>query len=969
MSACSAGPATQAPTSGGYPLSIDNCGNRIVIAEPPQRVVTIKSTATEMLLALGLGDRIVASAFQDGPVPEKWKQQIPVISKSLPAQEPVLAYSPDFIFGGWESNFTPEGVGDRSSLAKLNISTYVAPAACLKPGYKPDPLTFDKVFAGISEIGQIFDAEAAAEQFVVQERQKLAAIVPSTQEHSTLWFSSGSETPYVGAGTGAPQMLMEAAGLVNVMADVQESWASASWEVIAERNPETIVLVDSSWGSTEKKKSVLEAHPVMSQLEAVKNKRYIVVPFAASEAGVRNVDCAEFFHDWYTPENAVLTVSGRHSMDQIEQLADRYFGPVPPRATKGRARLDDAELPASRAASFHDPNVTLPGVSISYRIPGPDVEPDSYLALNALARLLSLQSGQSSALADIDAQTGYFGAFDAVTPEVFNVVLTVGNGAGCDSAVEVFDDALAAFQDPAAVDRHLKPALGTLRRHYMLTGTDLLDRCRFIGKAELLFGNPDLISSLPQRVAALTATDLARAAQSLVAKKRAVVNILPTKGTGMVTASGDLQKTLGAISIPDGRDTRAQALGWGPTRGLASYAEVREPESTGLAESLSFTTSTRGGISVALCRENRTSLVELRLRFATDGVGWEDPWGVRRIVDGIRGRMEILRPALAGSLDMDVRADGEMIEFSGRAEPAGLPGWFGAVEDCISGDWPPLPPAPQSPAQSLGMLSDVIARKLLIDAAGWTGMPSHGTTERPNRQIFTKTAATLVVIGNIDADELEESLANLGLPEDREGMDRVLALPGRPNLRQEVQVDGSTTVLSSYFLETDTAGIPEAARYITAALYGGSPLSRLHRNPLLETVIARTGGIVGRRTIAGRPVSTTRIVAGSSAFAAAAKEMKREEKSFRVYPPAKAEIAQAIKYCENELRNVSDSPQTKADYFANLMSRGIPLDRYHYIGAELREVTPELVAATFDSLFSCERITVSVGNLANLEGA
>jgi len=297
LSACSAGSTTQAPASGGHPMSIDNCGTRLEIAAPPQRVVTIKSTATEMLLALGLGDRIVGSAFADGPVPEKWQQEIPVISKSLPAQEPVLAYSPDFIFGGWESNFSPEGVGDRSSLAKLNIATYVAPAACLKSGFKPDPLTFDNVFAGISEVGQIFDAEAAAGQLIAQEREKLAAIVPSTEEHSTLWFSSGSETPYVGAGTGAPQMLMEAAGLVNVMADVRESWASASWEVIAERNPDIIVLVDSSWGSTEKKKLVLESHPVMSQLEAVKNKRYIVVPFAASEAGVRNVDTVQSLVD------------------------------------------------------------------------------------------------------------------------------------------------------------------------------------------------------------------------------------------------------------------------------------------------------------------------------------------------------------------------------------------------------------------------------------------------------------------------------------------------------------------------------------------------------------------------------------------------------------------------------------------------------------------------------------------------
>lgn len=297
LSGCSAYPSSHTADTPTYPMVIDNCGTQVEITAPPQRVVTIKSSTTEMMLALGLGDKIVGSAFADGPVPVEWQRDIPVISKSLPAQEPTLAYSPDFIFGGWESNFTPDGVGDRAALQKLNISTYVAPAACLKPGYKPSPLTFENVFAGITEVGSIFDVEAAAEQLVIREREKLDAIVPSEGGHSTLWFSSGSDTPYIGAGTGAPQMLMEAAGLVNVMADVEESWASASWEVIAERDPDTIVLVDSSWGSTEKKISVLESHPVMSRLEAVKNKRYIVVPFASSEAGVRNVDTVQSLVD------------------------------------------------------------------------------------------------------------------------------------------------------------------------------------------------------------------------------------------------------------------------------------------------------------------------------------------------------------------------------------------------------------------------------------------------------------------------------------------------------------------------------------------------------------------------------------------------------------------------------------------------------------------------------------------------
>ena len=683
-------------------------------------------------------------------------------------------------------------------------------------------------------------------------------------------------------------------------------------------------------------------------------------------------ECAEFFHDWYTPENAVLTITGRHSKDEVKHLADRFFGPIPARPARINPPLDQSELTASRTATFSDPNVTRPGVSISYRIPGPDRDPTPYLSLNALAKLLSMQSLGATALVDIDAQTGYFGAFDAVTPEVFNVVLTVGEQSSCDAAIETFDRALMSFQDPAVVEQHLKPALGTLRRQYILTGTDLLDRCRFIGKSQLLFGNPNLISSLPQSVAALTATDVAGAARALVRKHRAIVQILPRNGTVIQTASGDLQKTLDAITIPDGRDSQAHALGWAPTQGLPSYSKMKEPESTGLTESLSFKTSIVRGIPVAHCRENRSPLVELRLRFTTQGIGWEDPWGVRRVVDGIRGSILSRYPKIAETLDLEITADGEIIEFAGRAETGGLRLWFSTVGECISRDWPPLTPSPQSPAQSLSMLSDIIARKLLIDAAGWVGTnpKSQAAPAGPptSHSIFSTAAASLVVIGNLDADVLEEALSAMRLPAGDGAKDQAMIRPQRSNLYHTVPIDGTTTVVSSYFIEPDATHISEAARYITAALYGGSSLSRLHRNPRLETVTARTGGIVSRRTLAGQPVSATRIVANNSTITSAAKEMKREEKSFKAYPPAQAEILQAIKYCENELRNVSDSPRTKADYFAGLMSRGVALNRYHHIGAELRQVTPALVSTTFAHLFSGERITVIVGDPTKLEG-
>ena len=80
-----------------YPLTLDNCGFAVTLPAAPQRVVTIKSTATELLLALGLGDRIVGVGFQDGPAPEPWTAAaaaLPVLADKLPSQEVVLEAEP-----------------------------------------------------------------------------------------------------------------------------------------------------------------------------------------------------------------------------------------------------------------------------------------------------------------------------------------------------------------------------------------------------------------------------------------------------------------------------------------------------------------------------------------------------------------------------------------------------------------------------------------------------------------------------------------------------------------------------------------------------------------------------------------------------------------------------------------------------------------------------------------------------------
>lgn len=287
-------PGAAAATS--YPLTVDNCGFSVTFDAAPTSVLTIKSSTTEMLLALGLADTIAATAFPDGPVAD-WLADAAAtnpavaapLSEKAPGPEAVTEVEPDLVYAGWESNLTAESAGDRGTLDTLGVASYVSPSACKEAAYQPDPLTFDDVFAEIAEVGTIFDVSDDAAALVESQRAELDAVTPDTRGLTALWYSSGSDIPYVGAGIGAPQMIMDAAGLSNIASGVHDTWGPFSWEEVIAADPDVIVLVDSAWGSTEKKIGVLEANPATANLTAVQNKSYVVVPFPATEAGVRNV--------------------------------------------------------------------------------------------------------------------------------------------------------------------------------------------------------------------------------------------------------------------------------------------------------------------------------------------------------------------------------------------------------------------------------------------------------------------------------------------------------------------------------------------------------------------------------------------------------------------------------------------------------------------------------------------------------
>lgn len=171
--------AVEADGGGSYPVTTENCGRQIVVADAPQRVVSMHPSITELLIQLGLGDKVVAQA-QDAlgePSAELAEQveAIPSISgDSPPSREVLLAEAPDLVLSGTEYEFNTEmGFAGYDDLEAADAQSYVATAGCKD---RRSVGTVEDTFTDLSFLAEVFGVEDRAEQVEKQARADLAEV-------------------------------------------------------------------------------------------------------------------------------------------------------------------------------------------------------------------------------------------------------------------------------------------------------------------------------------------------------------------------------------------------------------------------------------------------------------------------------------------------------------------------------------------------------------------------------------------------------------------------------------------------------------------------------------------------------------------------------------------------------------------------------------------------------------------------
>ncbi|GHE87578.1 lipoprotein [Streptomyces werraensis] len=289
----------------GFPVTIANCGVRTTYDKPPSRAVTIHQHPAELMLALGLKDRMVGTAFPDSAVlPELKKdyEAIPELAKKEPSFERVLDADPDFVYGGYGSAFAENEGRSRKAFADAGIDTHLNREYC---GEKR--VTMKDTYDEIRTIGKIFGVPGRADELVaaLQARvRKTVTAVKGMPQVSVFVYDSGDKSAFTAGGKSLGTELIRLAGGENVFADLDDVFGDVSWEQVVERKPEVIAIYDyAGAGSVEEKKEFLLSQPALAGVPAVRNKRFVVLPLTATLVGIRSAYAVEDLARGLHPES------------------------------------------------------------------------------------------------------------------------------------------------------------------------------------------------------------------------------------------------------------------------------------------------------------------------------------------------------------------------------------------------------------------------------------------------------------------------------------------------------------------------------------------------------------------------------------------------------------------------------------------------------------------------------------------
>ena len=276
--------------------SVQSCNRTVTFAAPPERAISNDVNLTEMMLVLGLTDRMVGYTGING-----WNKldaemregvaALPELSERYPSKEVLVGADADFFFAGWNYGMKVGGEVTPETLEPFGIQVYELTESCTHIMDK-GRASIEDMYIDLMNLGRIFDVEDRAAALVDGYRADLAAFTDDleTGEPPRVFvYDSGEDAPFTAGLYAMPTAMIEAAGGTNVMEGFEKSWGTVTWEAVVEQNPEVIVIINYGEVTAEQKRDFMMSNPAFAEIDAVRNDRFVTLEYVEATPGPRNI--------------------------------------------------------------------------------------------------------------------------------------------------------------------------------------------------------------------------------------------------------------------------------------------------------------------------------------------------------------------------------------------------------------------------------------------------------------------------------------------------------------------------------------------------------------------------------------------------------------------------------------------------------------------------------------------------------
>lgn len=291
----------------GYPVTILNYDgyietNKGAIIEQtydkaPERIVSISQAVTELLITLGLEDKIVGTAHRHSPVYEPYAEKynkIPfmVEGNSYPSKEVMISYEPDIIIG-WGSLFDKDSMGSVTEWHEKGIHTYIMNNTVPDLGNRQVSWILDD----IEKLGKIFNIEKKADSVIKDIKERLEKIEKETKKIKeedkprVLTVQYMYENEFMGrASTDLTTDIINLAGGI----PLDDVGGKQSLEIFIDKNPDIILVINLLNSPASGTIEAMKNHDSLKNLDAVKNDRFLIIEHTAFYCGsIRTVEAIE----------------------------------------------------------------------------------------------------------------------------------------------------------------------------------------------------------------------------------------------------------------------------------------------------------------------------------------------------------------------------------------------------------------------------------------------------------------------------------------------------------------------------------------------------------------------------------------------------------------------------------------------------------------------------------------------------